>query len=402
LVDVGYVLFNPYTCDIDAVSFEYLKKNWISLKQEYEFDFTAFKEISGTDGVFHITARTADDRFWIIEVDNNSPVSYYLYDRLNYQTHQKAELLFHSRPDLLQYPLTKTQSVIIPSSDNEKLVSYLTLPLQEDLSSHERKAHDIDIQLPSSPLPLILLVHGGPWVRDSWGFNVLSQWLANRGYAVLCVNYRGSTGFGKRFVNISNGEWSGAMQRDLTEAVEWAIQKGIAHPKKIAIMGGSYGGYATLAGITITPHLYACGVDIVGPSHVKTLFQSIPPYWTPMKKQLILRIGDVENDEELNRRISPLFHVDNIRVPLIIGQGANDPRVKQAESDQIVQALREKNLPYEYIIYTDEGHGFARPPNRLHFYSRVEKFLSHHLGGRFANIPSSAIESNTAIIDSKL
>jgi len=172
--------------------------------------------------------------------------------------------------------------------------------------------------------------------------------------------------------------------------------------KKIAIMGGSYGGYATLAGITITPHLYACGVDIVGPSHVKTLFQSIPPYWTPMKKQLILRIGDVENDEELNRRISPLFHVDNIRVPLIIGQGANDPRVKQAESDQIVQALREKNLPYEYIIYTDEGHGFARPPNRLHFYSRVEKFLSHHLGGRFANIPSSAIESNTAIIDSKL
>jgi len=259
------------------------------------------------------------------------------------------------------------EPVVIRARDGMELVSYLTIPPGAE----------------PKKLPLVLNVHGGPWARDGWGYDGEAQWFANRGYATLQANFRGSSGFGKKFLHAGDGQWGvGSMQHDLTDAVKWAIDKGIADPKRIAVYGGSYGGYATLAAATFTPALYACGVDIVGPSNIKTLFESVPPYWTAIKKLFQLRVGDVENDEELNRKISPLFHVDKIRFPLLIGQGANDPRVNIRESDQIVEAMRAKKLPVEYVVYTDEGHGFARPENRLDFYGRAEEFLAECLGGK--------------------
>jgi len=230
--------------------------------------------------------------------------------------------------------------------------------------------------------PMVLVVHGGPWARDVWGFNASAQWLANRGYAVLQVNYRSSTGYGKSFLHAGDRQWGATMQDDLTDAVRWAVSHGVALEDKVCIYGGSYGGYACLAGLTFTPDVYACGVDIVGPSNAKTLLDSIPPYWKPIRNDLILKVGPVDEDEEFNRKISPLFHADKIKVPLLIGQGANDPRVKQAEADQIVQAMVDKSIPVDYVLYPDEGHGFGRPQNRIDFQGRTEIFLEKHLGGR--------------------
>jgi dipeptidyl aminopeptidase/acylaminoacyl peptidase len=275
--------------------------------------------------------------------------------------------------------LAPMEPVVITARDGFELVSYLTLPVGVEAKN----------------LPLVLNVHGGPWARDGWGYDPEAQWFANRGYATLQVNFRGSAGFGKKFLNAGNGQWGvGTMQHDLTDAVKWAIAKGIADPKKVCIYGGSYGGYATLAGLVFTPDLYACGVDIVGPSNIKTLLAAIPPYWAPMKKMFTLRVGDVEADETLNTKISPLFHASNIKVPLIVAQGANDPRVNIREADQIVKAMRDKGLPVTYVVYTDEGHGFARPNNRLDFYGRVDEFLAKHLGGRAE--PWTQIEGTSA------
>ena len=242
----------------------------------------------------------------------------------------------------------------------------------------------------------MLNVHGGPWARDTWGYDPEAQWLANRGYAVLQVNFRGSTGFGKKFLNAGNEQWGvGTMQDDLTDAVKWAVAKGIADPKKVCIYGGSYGGYATLAGLTFTPELYSCGVDIVGPSNIKTLFESIPPYWAPFKKQFDhARRRRREGRGDSTRRSRRSSTPTNVKVPLIIAQGANDPRVNIRESDQMVAAMRDKKLPVTYVVYTDEGHGFARPDNRLDFYGRVDEFLAKQLGGRVE--PWKEIEGSTA------
>ena len=240
---------------------------------------------------------------------------------------------------------------------------------------------------------MVLLVHGGPWSRDTWGYNPMVQWLANRGYAVLQVNFRGSTGYGKAYLNAGDREWAGKMHDDLIDGKNWAVKQGIADPKRVAIMGGSYGGYATLVGLAFTPDEFAAGVDIVGPSNLVTLLQSIPPYWAPIKATFTKRMG---SDEEFLKSRSPLFRASQIKKPLLIGQGANDPRVKQAESDQIVEALRKANIPVEYIVYTDEGHGFARPENRLHFYAKAEEFLAKHLGGRFE--PMGEIRGHSGVI----
>jgi dipeptidyl aminopeptidase/acylaminoacyl peptidase len=237
-------------------------------------------------------------------------------------------------------------------------------------------------------LPMVLNVHGGPWARDTWGLDGEAQWLANRGYAVLQVNFRGSTGYGKKFLNAGDREWGAKMQDDLTDAKRWAVAQGYANPSRVSIYGGSYGGYATLAGLTFTPDEYACGVDIVGPSSIVTLINSIPPYWAPIKAVFNKRIGNIEKEAEFLNSRSPLFFADRIKVPLLIAQGANDPRVKQAESDQIVAAMRKNNKPVEYLVFPDEGHGFARPENRLIFYAAAEQFLAQHLGGR-AQPPSA-------------
>jgi dipeptidyl aminopeptidase/acylaminoacyl peptidase len=235
---------------------------------------------------------------------------------------------------------------------------------------------------------MVLLVHGGPWSRDIWGYDSQHQWLANRGYAVLSVNFRMSTGFGKEFINAGNLEWGGKMHDDLIDAVQWSVDEGIADPDKIGIMGASYGGYATLAGMTFTPEIFACGIDIVGPSNLVTLLESLPPYWEPTIELFAKRVGDHRTDDGRQFLIerSPLTYVDRIQNPLLIGQGANDPRVKQSESDQIVRSMEEKEIAVTYVLYPDEGHGFARPENRLSFYAVVEAFLSECLGGSYEPI----------------
>lgn len=373
-VDVGDVLIHPDTHQVTAVGFSYLKNEWRVLDPACKDDFAALAKIGR--GEFYPTGRDRADKNWLVSyMVDDGPVSYYIYHRDS----RKAELLFVSRPDLAKYTLAQMKPVVIKARDGFQLVSYLTLP----------------VGVAAKNLPLVLDVHGGPWARDGWGYNPESQWFANRGYATLQVNFRGSTGFGKKFLNSGNGQWGvGAMQHDLTDAVKWAVAKGIADPRKICIYGGSYGGYATLAGLSFTPELYACGVDIVGPSNIRTLLQSIPPYWAPMKKQFTMRVGDAENDETFNKKISPLFHAGDIKAPLIIAQGANDPRVNIRESTQMVEALRAKGLSVTYVVYTDEGHGFARPDNRLDFYGRVDEFLAKHLGGRAE--PLTEIKGTTA------
>ena len=229
---------------------------------------------------------------------------------------------------------------------------------------------------------MVLLVHGGPWHRDAWGYHAEVQWLTNRGYLVLQVNFRGSTGYGKAHLNAGDREWGAAMHDDLVDAVRWVVDRGDADPDRVAIYGGSYGGYAALVGATFTPELFACGIDLVGPSNLKTLIESVPPYWQPMIVQFHNRVGNPDTEQDFLWERSPLSRVDEVSIPLLIAQGANDPRVKQAESEQFVAALRERGIDHEYLLFEDEGHGFAKPENRMRFYAAMESFLATHLGGR--------------------
>jgi len=372
--DVSDVLIHPTERTVQAVAFTYERKHWHVLDASIADDFAYLQTVA--DGDLEIASRTLDDQRWVVvyEVDNG-PLRYYLYDR----SQKQARFLFTNRRALEGMPLAKTHPVFIRARDGLTLVSYVTLPVWADPDGDGR---------PSQPLPMVLLVHGGPWGRDQWGYEPLRQWLANRGYAVLNVNFRGSTGFGKRFVNAGDREWGGKMHDDLVDAVQWAIAEKIADPKRIAIMGGSYGGYATLVGLTFTPELFACGVDIVGPSNLVTFINSIPPYWAPMIELLTTRVGDHRTEEGRQFLLSrsPLTYVDRICRPLLIGQGANDPRVKQSESDQIVQTMQAKKIPVTYVLFPDEGHGFVRPENRLAFFAVAELFLAQHLGGRFEPI----------------
>ncbi|MDX1501337.1 MAG: S9 family peptidase [Thermoanaerobaculia bacterium] len=372
--DVGSVEIKDDGNVIQAVEFQYLKPEWTVVDPAVAADFERLA--AAHDGAFEVVSRTRDDRIWMVAFESDTgPVAYYLYRR----PEGELEFLFTNRPELEKYTLAPMKPVVIQARDGLELVSYLTLPPG----------------LEPEKLPMVLNVHGGPWGRDVWGYDGTAQWLANRGYAVLQVNFRGSAGFGKAFLNAGNKEWGqGAMQHDLTDAVRWAIDEGIADPEEIAIMGGSYGGYATLAGLTFTPELYACGVDIVGMSNMATTFATIPPWWSTFKQILVKRVGDAENDEEWNRRISPLFHADKIRAPLIIAQGANDPRVNINESNQIVEAMRANDQPVTYVVYPDEGHGFRRPENQLDFRYRADGFLADCLGGR--SEPFQEVEGTTA------
>ncbi len=372
--DVDDVMVHPTERTIQAVAFSIERKEWRILDPSIAPDFAYLKTVAPGD--FEITSRSLDDRHWlVVYLQDDGPARYYHYDR----GAKKAKFLFTNRKALEAHKLAKMHPVTIKARDGLDLVSYLTLPPGSDPDHNAR---------PAAPLPMVLFVHGGPWARDDWGYNPYHQWLANRGYAVLAVNFRGSTGFGKRFVNAGDKEWAGKMHDDLLDAVNWAIAEKIAHPQKVAIMGGSYGGYATLVGLTFTPEVFACGVDIVGPSSLVTLIESIPPYWKPMLDLFTARVGDPRTPEGRKSLLdrSPIQYVDRIRRPLLIGQGANDPRVKQAEADQIVAAMQQKNIPVTYVLFPDEGHGFARPPNNMAFNAITEAFLSRHLGGRFEPI----------------
>ncbi|HEV3145423.1 MAG TPA: S9 family peptidase [Gemmataceae bacterium] len=369
--DVGGVMMHPTKRTIEGVSFTYERTHWKFMDPDIEADFKKLAQVA--DGDITVTSRSLDDKTWIVVFRmDNSPTRYYHYDR----TSGKARFLFTDRKALEGQPLVKMHPQIVKSRDNLDLVCYLSLPPGSDPDGKGR---------PAQPVPMVLDVHGGPWGRDLWGFDPEHQLLANRGYAVLSVNFRGSTGFGKKFLNAGNREWAGKMHDDLIDAVDWAIKEKIALPDKVAIFGGSYGGYATLVGMTFTPEKFACGVDIVGPSNLVTLLNTIPPYWAPAIQLFKDRVGDhttTEGKKFLAER-SPLTYVAKIRRPLLIGQGANDPRVKQAESDQIVKAMQEHKIPVTYVLFPDEGHGFHRPENALAFNAVAEAFLAQHLGGRY-------------------
>ena len=364
--DVSDIMVNPVTKEIEAYAITYGRKEWNFCDEKIAEELKNFQTIK--EGDVEVLSRTLNDQHWIVGfIKDNGPLHYYHYDRRQKQ----RTFLFSNRPNLENMPLVKMRPTIIKARDGLDLMCYLSLP--------------DDSEKPSQPLPLVLLVHGGPSARDYWGYEPISQWLANRGYAVLSVNYRGSTGFGKDFLNAGNGEWGRKMHEDLLDAIQWVIDQKIADSQKIAIMGGSYGGYATLVGLTFTPDTFACGIDIVGPSNLVTLVESIPPYWKPYLAAFKVTIGadfdTVEGKEFLKER-SPIHHVNKIKKPLLICQGSNDPRVKQAESDQIVKAMEEKKIPVTYVLYPDEGHGLTRPENRLSFFGIAEAFLAQNLGGR--------------------
>ncbi|MGH7131153.1 MAG: S9 family peptidase [Phycisphaerales bacterium] len=382
--DVGGVIVHPTEKNVQAVSFNYLRNEWTVLDKSIQADLDYLKTVS--DGEVNITSRTLDDRKWVVAYAiDNGPAKSYIYDR----DAKKATFVFVNNQRLAGLPLTHMQPVVIKSRDGLDLVAYLSLPLNADANQDGK---------PEAPVPMVLDVHGGPWARDAWGYNPEHQWLTNRGYAVLSVNFRGSTGFGKNFVNAGNREWAGKMHNDLLDAVDWAVKQNVTTKDKVAIYGGSYGGYATLVGLTFTPDVFACGVDIVGPSNINTLLATIPAYWKPIISQFTARVGDFQSDEGkaflLSR--SPISKVDQIKKPLLIGQGANDPRVKQSEADQIVKAMQDKKIPVTYVLFADEGHGFARPPNRMAFYAVAEAFLAQHLGGRFQPVGSDFENSTIA------
>ncbi len=371
--DISDSMIHPTEKTVQAVAFTYERKHWQIIDESIAGDLAYLKTVA--DGDIKVVSRTLDDNYWMVAYEmDDGPVRYYRYNREENQ----AEFLFTHKKALEDLQLAKMHPVVIKSRDGLDLVSYYTLPVGSDSDSDGR---------PDEPLPMVLLVHGGPWGRDKWEFNPWTQWLANRGYAVLSVNFRASRGFGKAFINAGNLEWGGKMNDDLIDGVNWTVQEGIADPDQVAIMGGSYGGYATLWGMTNTPDTFACGVDLVGVSNLTSFILGLP-YWQADIELIATRIGDPRTEEGrafLAER-SPLTYADQIKKPLLISQGANDPRVKQAESDQIVQAMQDANIPVTYLLYTDEGHGFERPENRQLFFAVAEAFLAEHLGGRYEPI----------------
>ncbi len=375
----------PQTGEIVGYLAYYKKPEWIALNDVVKADIAFLnQELQGAWGLVSQTA--ADDAWTVVSTGAAAPSVMYHYDRKA----KKLTKLYDTRPELNDAPLVDMQALELKSRDGLKQVAYLTLPKGSDTNNDGK---------PEKPVPMVLLVHGGPWGRDAYGFNRTHQWLANRGYAVLSTNFRSSTGFGKAYIAAGNLKWGTAMHDDLIDAVEWSITNGITTRDKVAIMGGSYGGYATLAGLAFTPDTFACGVDIVGPSNLMTLLASIPAYWESGRIQLYNRVGNptTEDGKKLLNERSPLYKADAIKKPLLIGQGANDPRVKQAESDQIVNAMKAKNIPVTYVLFPDEGHGFARPMNNTAFNAVTEEFLLSCLGGRAEPI-GNALKPSTITV----
>jgi dienelactone hydrolase len=314
-------------------------------------------------GEIGISRTERSGRLWLVtEAPSDGPVRFHVFDTVSGQ----LSLLFSSQPDLEAFTLSEMTSFQFEARDGLQVTGYLTVPRDT----------------PARDLPAVVLVHGGPWARDVWGLSVEAQWLANRGYACIQVNYRGSTGFGKAFQSAGDKQWGRAMQDDLADAVDHLAAKGIVDPARVGIAGSSYGGYAALAGVAFTPERYRCAVDLVGPSNLLTLLGSVPEHLKPLLAFMHAKVGNPATEADMLWQRSPLSAVDRIRVPVLVGQGAHDPRVRRAESEQIVEALRRHGVPHEYLLFPDEGHGLARPENREVFYARVEAFLAQHLGGR--------------------
>jgi dipeptidyl aminopeptidase/acylaminoacyl peptidase len=360
--DVGAVITSDDTYEPQAVLFIKARDEWVVLDDSIREDVAAIQAVD--DGDVFVTSRDNADRNWIIGfTKDDGPVPYYAYSRDT----KKATFLFHHRPDLTNYTLADMEPISFTARDGLTIHGYITYPPG----------------VPREKLPVVLNVHGGPWYRDTWGYNPEAQWLANRGYACLQVNFRGSTGYGKKHLNAGDKEWGGRMHDDLIDAVDWAVEQGIADPLRIAIYGGSYGGYAALVGATFTPDTFCCAIAAMGPSNLVTFLTTIPPYWKPLIDLMYSRVGNPETEEEFLMERSPLFKVDEIQIPMLIAQGANDVRVKQAESEQVVAAMKEKGIDHKYMLFEDEGHGFVKSENRIEYYTAVEEFLAKHMGGRY-------------------
>ena len=361
VADVTGVRLDPDTWEPQIASVLRERSELVVLDRALAEDVAAVSALDPAEP--HIGDGDDADSVWLVAFNHDTgPVSYYAYDRAS----RRGSFLFEHQPALSRYELAPMESFEFVAHDGLVVHGYLTFPLGADRSG----------------LPTVLNVHGGPWGRDAWGYHPEAQWLANRGYLCVQVNFRGSTGYGKSFVNAGDKEWGGAMHDDLVDAVAFVVGEGWSDPERIAIYGGSYGGYAALVGAAFTPGLFRCAVDIVGPSNLKTLIESIPPYWAPEIAVFHRRVGNPETEEAFLWSRSPLSRAAEITRPLLIAQGANDPRVKRAESEQIVAALRAAGVEHEYLVFEDEGHGFAKPENRLRFYAAAEAFLARHLGGR--------------------
>jgi dipeptidyl aminopeptidase/acylaminoacyl peptidase len=359
--DVSGVRINPDTREPQIVTVLKARSHYRVLDPSVAGHLETIRALHPGDPAF--PDADDSDRVWLVAFTNDAgPVAFYAYDTAS----GSASFLFEHQPELSKYELASKEPFSYAARDGLTIHGYLTFPPGLDRSD----------------LPTVLLVHGGPWARDTWGFDPIPQWLANRGYLCVQVNFRGSAGYGKEFLTAGDREWGAKMQDDLSDAVAEVVSQGWADPSKVAIFGGSYGGYAALAGATFTPDLYCCAVDIVGPSNLITLIETVPPYWAPIIAQFHRRVGDPKKDADFLWSRSPLSRADQIRIPLLIAQGANDPRVKQAESEQIVAALKNAGIDHDYMLFPDEGHGFAKPENRLTFYAVADKFLSRYLGGR--------------------
>jgi dipeptidyl aminopeptidase/acylaminoacyl peptidase len=359
--DVGSVFLHPTTRRPQIVAFDRDRLEHVVLDPEVADDFNAVRALAPGD--VHIASADMENRRWVVTFAvDDGPARTYLFDR----DRGAATFLFADRPDLGNYQLATMEPFSFQSRDGLTVHGYASFP-----PGGGRQG-----------LPTVLNVHGGPWARDEWGFDPEAQWLATRGYLCLQINFRGSTGYGKKFTNAGDRQWGARMHDDLLDGLDWAVNQAYVDPARVCIYGGSYGGYAALVGAAFTPNVFCCAVDIVGPSNLKTLLESVPPYWAAVVEQFRRRVGDTESEAEFLWSRSPLSRVADIRIPILIAQGANDPRVKQAESEQIVAALEEKGIDYSYLLFPDEGHGFAKPENRLRFYAAAEAFLAEHLGGR--------------------
>ena len=356
--DVERVYVDTATHDVVAAAVLKERLDWAALVPQFGGVLSALRDVDHGD--FSIDDASADGNTLIVRYQSDAqPDRFHAYDRST----RRATFLFCDRPKLRRYQLAPMQPIEFSARDGLLIRGYLTLPTDAEPRG----------------LPLILYVHGGPWHRDRWGYDPFVQWLANRGYGVLQVNFRGSTGYGKTFLNAGNREWAGAMRTDLLDACNWAISAGYADPARVGILGGSYGGYAVLTALSWTPDVFACGVDIVGPSDLRTFLAAIPPYWEGIRRMLSERVGE---DPEFLKSQSPLFRASSIRAPLLIAQGANDPRVRRQESDQIVDTLRSDGIPVQYVVFENEGHGIADPANLKRFTALAEDFFARTLGGR--------------------
>ncbi|MDX1661361.1 MAG: prolyl oligopeptidase family serine peptidase [Gemmatimonadota bacterium] len=383
-VDFGSPVFSEESEELIATAYEDERTRIYPRDEAFERDLERARERFG-DAEIGFRSQTENGRWWLVATSSDvEPSTTYVYDRES----GDFELLYQTRPEIPVEHMASMEPVTYTARDGVEIPAFLTVPNgveAEDLSA-------------------IVLPHGGPWARDTWGYSGMIQFLANRGYAVLQPNFRGSTGYGKEFLNLGNAEWgTGDMQHDITDGVRWMIDEGIADPDEVAIMGGSYGGYATLAGLAFTPDLYAAGVDIVGPSSIVTLLNSIPPYWKPIQAIFDVRVGDLDDPEDVERMKaqSPLHSAEQITAPLLVIQGANDPRVKKRESDQIVVTLRDLGREVEYMLAPDEGHGFANEDNSLAMFAKIEEFLAEHLGGRYQpDVPPEIAERlDTMMVD---